>query len=180
MLSKIIDDDALAGSLHAAGPFPGLENELMTFGQFVGSWDLTWEGTSGDLAGFTAHGQVHFGWVLGGRAVQDVWIMPGPGAEGYGVPGRSFHGTTLRFYDPALGAWRSTWIEPINGRVRRFVGRAEGDDIVLVSLDAEPLLRWRFTEVTGDSFTWLGEHSTDEARTWVLDERMLARRSREP
>ena len=26
---------------------------------------------------------------------------------------------------PAIDAWRSTWIEPVNGRVRRFIGRPE-------------------------------------------------------
>ena len=34
----------------------------------------------------------------------------------------AFHGSTIRFYDPSIDAWRSTWIEPVNGRVLRFVG----------------------------------------------------------
>ena len=69
---------------------------LGTFGQFIGSWDLDWY-----IEGARAKGELHFGWVLGGRAIQDVWVVPG-----------RFHGSTLRFYDRALGAWRSTWIEP--------------------------------------------------------------------
>jgi hypothetical protein len=145
----------------------------MTFGRFVGSWDLVWHGLSD---GAQAVGELHFGWVLGGRAVQDVWIVPGPRQPGAGVPPRAFHGSTLRFYDRVLGAWRSTWVEPINGRVRKFVGREQDGEIVLVSLDDDPLLRWRFTEITDDSFTWLGECSTDEARSWQLEERMHATR----
>jgi hypothetical protein len=35
---------------------------------------------------------------------------------------------------------------------------------------------WRFTAITADSFTWLGELSVDEGRTWHLEERMDARR----
>lgn len=168
------DDAALASALHARVESPP-PAELMTFGQFIGSWDLRWYGTD-DGRAVEAVGELHFGWVLGGRAVQDVWIVPGPGEAGHGVPPRAFHGSTIRFYDAALGAWRSTWVEPVNGRVRKFIGRPDGDDINLVSLDEQPLLRWRFTEVRAESFTWLGEFSTDEARTWQLEERMVATR----
>ncbi len=90
----------------------------------------------------------------------------------------AFHGSTLRFYDPKLGTWRSTWIEPINGRVRLFVGRPTGGDIELISFDGDPLLRWRFTEIQPDSFWWIGECSTDETRTWRIEERMYCTRAR--
>lgn len=169
--------DALAPALHAAGPAAGHERALETFGRFVGSWHLRWHRVPDEL---DAIGEVHFGWVLGGRAIQDVWIVPGPGRPGEGVPPHAFHGSTVRFYYPALGAWRSTWIEPVNGRVRKFIGREEAGQIVLISLDGSPLLRWRFTEIRDDSFVWLGEHSIDEGRTWHLEERMVATRAQPP
>jgi len=84
------------------------------------------------------------------------------------------------FYDPALGAWRSTWIDPLNGRVRRFIGRPDGDDIILDGLDDEPAERWSFRDIAPgsapQSFRWTGEVSTDGRRTWRLDEEMLIRR----
>jgi hypothetical protein len=160
-------------TLHASGPAADLADELMTFGQFVGSWDLNWHSIEYKM---DAVGELHFGWVLGGRAVQDLWIVPGPDQPGFGVPPHAFHGSTLRFYDKALGAWRSTWIEPISGRVRKFIGRQQGGDIVLISMDGELLLRWRFTNIGPDVFTWLGECSNDEGRTWHLEERMEATR----
>jgi len=55
--------------------------------------------------------------------VQDIWIVPGRGHPGEGQPPSAFHGSTIRFYDPSIDAWRSTWVEPVNGRVRRFTGR---------------------------------------------------------
>ena len=67
-------------------------------------------------------------------------------------------------------------MEPVNGRVRRFTGRAHGADVELISDDEEPWLRWRFTDVGPDSFTWSAETSRDRGRTWVHDELMLARR----
>lgn len=89
----------------------------------------------------------------------------------------AFHGSTIRFYDPSIDAWRSTWIEPVNGRVRRFIGRPVGDDIVLLSDTEDPHLRWRFTDIGTDSFMWRAETSWDAGAGWKPDEEMLVTRS---
>ena len=78
-------DDGLVEALHVDGP-PGPDAEqLQLFGQFIGSWDIAWSGLDADGRPRTARGELHFGWVLGGRAVQDVWIVPGRGEPGAGV-----------------------------------------------------------------------------------------------
>jgi len=168
---------AFPEALHV-GPDPDLAGPLALFGRFAGAWDIEWHGTGEDGNPATMQGGLHVGWVLGGRAIQDVWRVPASGVVPPGL--RPFHGTTLRFYDPALGAWRSTWIDPLNGRVRRFIGRPEGDDIVLDGLDSDPAERWCFRDIApGDapeSFRWTGEVSADGRRTWRLDEEMLIRR----
>ena len=163
----------LIDALRADGPAGPYADKLMLFGRFIGSWDLEWRGSGSAHA----RGELHFGWVLGGRAVQDVWIVPGRGQPGENEPPLAFHGSTIRFFDPAIDAWRSTWIEPINARVRRFIGRPVGQDIVLVSDEDDPQLRWRFTDITPQSFTWRGETSVDGGETWTFDEEMLARRA---
>jgi hypothetical protein len=160
--------------LHAPGPDAALRDRLQLFGQFVGSWDLDWSGTDGGGAAARMQGELHVGWVLGGRAVQDVWIVPGRGRPGEGVPPLAFHGSTIRFYDAAIGAWRSTWIEPVNGRVRRFIGRPVDDGILLESNEDEPRLRWRFADITAVSFRWTAERSEDQGRTWYFEEEMIA------
>jgi hypothetical protein len=54
---------------------------------------------------------------------------------------------------------------------------ARGDDIVQEGkLDSGALLRWSFTDVTSDSFHWLGEHSADNGATWRLQVEVFARR----
>jgi len=166
----------LLAALHATGPADEHAGKLMLFGRFVGSWHLAWSGTDTTGQSATMSGELHFGWVLGGRAVQDVWIVPGRGQPGEGQPPLAFYGSTIRFYDPVIDAWRSTWIEPVNRRVRRFIGRVSGDDIVLLSDEEDPQLRWRFTDITAGSFTWRAETSYDGGATWQFDEQMLATR----
>lgn len=160
--------------LHASGPAAGLEERLSTFGRFVGAWTIRWvDAGSGD----EETGELHFGWVLAGRAVQDVWAVP---SERLAPTSRmrAFHGSTIRFFDPAIDAWRSTWVEPVNGRVRTFIGHEVDGDIVLISCDERPQLRWRFTEITDQSFVWLGEYSIDDGDSWQLEETMYAGRMR--
>lgn len=168
--------NGLIEALHVTGPAAEHADELMLFGQFVGSWWLEWSGTGPDRRPAGMSGELHFGWVLGGRAVQDIWIVPGRGQSDEGQPPLGFHGSTIRFYDPSIDAWRSTWIEPVNGRVRRFIGRRADEDIVLISAEDDPQLRWRFTDITPDSFRWHAETSRDRGTTWQFDEQMLATR----
>ncbi len=170
-------DHGLAEALHADEPDPALAGELMLFGRFVGSWRVDWTGAdrTGEPASMT--GELHVGWVLGGRAVQDTWIVPGRDRTGDTSHLRTFHGTTVRFYDPALGAWRSTWIEPVNARARRFIGRPAGDDIVLLSDEEEPYLRWRFSEIGASSMRWSAEISHDRGQTWAFEEEMRLTRT---
>lgn len=173
-----VSDNGLIEALHVQKVAEGLADKLMTFGQFVGSWNLDCTRTEGE--GHKVHmiGELHFGWVLGGRAVQDIWIVPGRGQPGEGQPPLAFHGTTVRFYDEEINAWRSTWVEPVNGRVRRFIGKLVDGNIMLLSDEDEPQLRWTFTKIYSDSFTWVGEISADGGSTWEVEEVMHASRKR--
>ena len=87
--------------MHATGPASELTNELATLGPSVGSGHVDWYASRSDRP--DAVGELHFGGVLGGRAIEDVWI-PAPGQPGANQPPSAFHGSTLRFYEPKLGA----------------------------------------------------------------------------
>lgn len=159
--------------LHSDGPNPEMGKKLMLFGQFVGDWDIledrnllsdgTWNVTRGEL---------HCGWILDGRAVQDVWMSIDESTNKT-IP----EGTTIRFYDAKIDAWHSVWISLIQGVVKTFVARQVGEEIVLEgrTSDGYPV-KWIFSDITQDSFRWRSEETHDNGKTWVLREEMRIRR----
>src|SRR5207249_3891479 len=81
------------------------------------SWNLEVVRYRGlDVATDGLKGEVHAAWVLEGRAVQDVWIMPRRDDRD-AVPdrGMNMYGTTLRSWDPSIRAWRIAWTNPVHG-----------------------------------------------------------------
>ena len=169
----------LADVLLADGPDPRHADALMLFGRFVGEWELDWTGYGPDgEQTMTERGEWIFGWVLEGRAVQDVWILPVRDQGTGGIdPSRKTHGTTLRVWDATLKAWRVTWISPLTGARVDLVGRWSGKDVVQVGVlpNGAPT-RWIFSEITRDSFRWTGETLQADGHTWKLEGEFLAKR----
>src|SRR5690606_1309060 len=122
--------EVFAGALVSADPHPDLAPEDRLFDPFIGSWDLEVTWYEGGRVTRTEPGEWHFAWVLEGRAVQDVWIVPRRDRRGAGADLYEY-GTSLRFPDPDLGGWRSTWLGPMHRVARVFTARREGDDVVL-------------------------------------------------
>ena len=152
-------------ALHSAHPAP--HRTLCLYGWLIGDWSMDAIVYLDDGTEHHGSGEIHFGWVLEGRAIQDVWILPGV-----------FYGTTLRVYDPGLDAWHILWSDPLRQFYARQIGRAHGQDIVQVGKnDSGEAVRWSFTEIMPDSFCWTGERSRDDGQTWQLQAKFLARRS---
>jgi hypothetical protein len=166
----------LADVLVASGPHPDHADALMLFGRFVGEWDLDWAEYDGNgEPSTTERGEWIFGWVLEGRAVQDVWILPTRASRNRAETRE--YGTTIRFYDPRLDVWLVTWSGPVNGARRTFVARQSGDEILQIGRTSDGLpMRWIFSAITDDSFTWRSLSSKDGEKTWQLHEEMHVRR----
>ena len=168
--------DALA----APGPLPDRAGDHDLYGWLVGSWDAEVIDHLPDGSVRSQSAEIHFGWALEGRAILDTWIAPArgdrqPAAQAPAAGNR--YGSTLRWFDPKLGAWRIQWVNPVSGVVNSLVGRRVGADIVQTGADADGrLVRWAFTEIRPDSFHWLGESSEDGGRSWLLETEFLARR----
>jgi hypothetical protein len=88
------------------------------------------------------------------------------------------YGTTLRIWDPAIQAWLIRWINPVTGHREEQIGRRIGNDIVQVGARPDgTATRWRFTEITHDSFHWIGESLNQDGETWKLEGEFRAKRT---
>lgn len=164
---------------------PGRSSEIPeshdVYGWLAGSWKLEAVHYKGvDVSGLGLEGEAYFGWVLEGRAVQDVWIMPRcPQRSAQTGKDNNMYGTTLRVWDPGIRAWLIRWINPVSGHREEQIGRRVGNDIVQIGArsDGTPT-RWRFTEITADSFHWIGEALNPDGNTWKVEGEFRARRIR--
>jgi hypothetical protein len=149
-------------ALEAAGPHPSLDVQAQTFDRFVGTWDCDYANYNDDGTTERTRGEVIFGWILNGRAVQDIWTWLDKNGE------RAI-GTTIRFFDSKAGKWRIVWVDPIARVIKILSGGAVDGRIVLEGTAEDgSRIRWSFNEIRKDSFVWRGEKSRNEGRTWRL------------
>jgi hypothetical protein len=89
------------------------------------------------------------------------------------------YGTTLRAWDSSIQAWRISWSNPAGDHFEQQIGRRVGGEVVQVGTRQDgTVTRWRFTEVTPNSFRWLGEAMAEDGATWNVQGEFLARRVR--
>jgi hypothetical protein len=178
----VADESSLsfAGVLHAGGPAPDRADSMALYGWLVGDWETEIVAHEPGGERHVGRGEIHAGWVLEGRAIQDVWMIPRrherAGAPDMPVAG-NWYGTTLRVYDPGDDVWRIFWIDLATQIFTRQIGRASGNTIVQDGThDTGERARWTFTDITPDSFRWSGEASGDEGATWWLQVEVYAHR----
>jgi hypothetical protein len=166
-------------ALAAAGRSSDIPAAQDAYGWLVGSWELNvlhyW---AQNVAARRIKGEVHAGWVLEGRAVQDVWIMPRRADRTPGLDKKfNMYGTTLRVWDPSIEAWRISWSNPAGDHYEQQISRKNGSDIVQLGTRPDgTTTRWSFTEITPDSFHWLGEALQPDGHSWRLEGEFRAER----
>ena len=162
-------------NLRAPNVHAGYEEKLRTFGQFIGVWDM-------DIKLFNEANQIvyhqpgvwMFSWILDGRAIQDVIVGPPKSDPAHG---ERRIGTTIRYYNETTKRWHITWMTATGQIYIHLEGGQKGDAIVLEGKDTDgSALRWMFTEITPESFHWLGYTSPDNGKTWRLEQEMFAKR----
>jgi hypothetical protein len=89
-------------ALASDGPAADRADKMNLYGWLIGRWTMDATVHPDDGGAHRGPGEIYFGWVLEGRAIQDVWILPGV-----------FCGTTLRVYDPNIDAWHILWSDPL-------------------------------------------------------------------
>jgi hypothetical protein len=176
-VNKQMEGNTVPEGLAASGPNSDYADKLMLFGQFVGDWEVDFTVYGSDGSKQIEKAEWHFGWVLEGRAIQDVFIIPRRLDREESDWAKKDYGTCLRFYDPAIDAWRVVWVSPPHGEILNFIAAQAGDEIVLEGKDLdETPMRWIFSKITPNSFHWRRMFSTDCGATWHLHKEMTVRR----
>jgi hypothetical protein len=165
-----IDD----GGLFASSPHASMVEQLRLYGQFVGDWDVVATAYIED-ATRTRRGEWNFRWVLEGRAVQDMFIVPARGARSSDQ--KQSYGTTLRMYDPQRDSWEITYVDPVYAAVFRLTARWVDGEIVQTGVDdAGRTYRWVFFDIKPDSFRWRAEVLQNDGKTWRKEQDFVATR----
>ena len=173
LLERAVMSNVAIRHLVSDQPSGELKEQLATFGQLIGSWDLVMNAIAedGSRAEFVA--EWHFGWVLQGRVVQDVLITRTPDGELVG------YGSTVRTYDDRDGKWWVVWQDPIAHEFAVLIARPSAEGIELEGQWPRPSgvkFRWAFSAIEPSAFHWEAFVSQDEGATWRLGEVMDATR----
>ncbi len=165
-------------ALGARGPHHDIVvSDNAIYAPLIGSWYLEVFDLEGDGARRVSEGEWHFGWVLEGRALQDVLVVPSRGERRNGIVAKNNRcATTLRFFDSASGMWRVHFFNPVNQTQEILLGEQQGADIVQKGVDAYGItLREIFSEITIDTFTWRREIANNFG-SWKLKSEYFAKR----
>ena len=145
-------------ALHSDGPAPDRADKMGLYGWLIGAWEMDVHIPLANGARYEGKGEIHFGWVLEGRAIQDVWITPPRGFRDDPVAAAAnFYGSTLRIYDPAIDVWHIFWLDPVKQFYSRMLGRADGNEIEQLTVNETPQRRWRFSDIKPSSFHWTAD-----------------------
>lgn len=166
-------------ALHSDSPAPDRAANMGLYAWLIGSWEMDVAIYNTDGTTRSSQGIIAAGWVLQGRAVQDIFAVPG-----------LFYGTTLRVYDPDHDVWHISWTDPVNQVYLTQTACAKGDEIIqegeetasaarlYATGDGDQVaarLRWIFSDITPNSFRWRSERSTDHTH-WRLQREYFVKR----
>jgi len=156
-----------------------LGENLNLFGQFVGEWEFDWYGYEPNQEKQFEKGEWIFSWVMEGRVIQDLWIIPERNRRNIPKLPKGEYGSTLRFFNEKTKVWNAVWVGPIKNRLHTFEARKIGEEIVMEETSNNDIkMKWILSEIKKDSFHWKSIISDDDGENWNLVQEMRVRRKR--
>lgn len=168
----------LMSELSAASANASLGEQAGVVDRLVGTWEVEYTDFGKDGKATHRTGKFIVGWIMDGRALQDLWIVNPSGTR----KDREVY-TDLLWFDPKSRTWHSAFVDPEHGSLARFTGGPVGDDgFVLETQDlGSKQTRWSISNLRSDSFAWRDEASNDGGKTWTLQaEYRMKRRGTAP
>ena len=166
-------DHTMIAVLAADGPHVSLGEHNKIMSRLVGRWAVEYMDISKDGKAVHRTGELLVGWILDGRAIQDVWIVDPSGSrkdrEGY---------TDIRYFDPKSGSWPATFVDPEHASVARFTGGSVGENSLVLETDDLGAVkhRWSFEDIERQSFVFRDEASSEDGKSWQLKSEYHMRR----
>jgi len=168
----------LTAALEATRPSPALGDHAHVLSRVIGTWDVEYTDFAQDGTATHRTGEFIVGWVMDGRAIQDLWIVNPSGTRRE----REVY-SDLHYFDSKTRTWHATFFDPEHASVAKFTGGPVGEDrFVLETQDlGSPQTRWSFNDIRPESFVWRDEASGDGGKTWRLQaEYRMKRRGAAP
>jgi len=154
-----------------------LQEKLSLFGQFVGDWDFEGIYEKGTPDEWRVPGEWLFSWILGGSAIQDIFICPSRKEREMNPHPDGEYGTTVRFYNPTKDAWDTCYGG--YGFMHILEAKQTGNQIIAENKDdSDAINQWVFSDVTHDSFHWQNRTSHDGGASWNVIFELYARRKK--
>jgi uncharacterized protein len=162
-------------ALISNAPSHELDGRSADFDWLIGGWSGVVRDYSDNGTVAVNSGEWWFSWILEGRAMQDVWMVPPPSARHGASRLNNRYGTTTRRFSASGGLWCIAWINPVSGAHTELRGRRLYDRIVLEGTQGGTPIRWSFVDITPSSFRWTGERQTSES-IWRLESEFILER----
>jgi hypothetical protein len=152
---------ALTCILSIVGPPAAQAAQNPLFDLLVGTWDVRYEFTDKAGKAQTSHGQVHYSWILDGKALQEIWTSDWESKD------LRPYGTTINFYDAKRQHWTAVWIYPASSMTQIMSGGDVNGAWVLTGRnEGGALERWTTTSNGRDNVVVRAEISNDDGKSW--------------
>jgi hypothetical protein len=175
-LAPVKVNDEFSRALLSDKPSAELGDDAGLYARLIGNWEVAVLDYNVEGRKFASTGRWYFSWVLEGRTIQDVFIVPDQRRPGLPIA-RNRYGTTLRQYDQASKQWKLYWFNPVSGVTNTLTARKADGQIIQEGKEVDgTLIRWTFLDIRPNSFHWRGEESKDGGHSYQLKAEFFARR----
>lgn len=155
-----------------------ISEEHNLFKPLIGDWDFVMSYHPGTPKERKVEGEWFFSWVLGGMAVQDVFVCPRRSTLITERDKCTVYGSVIRVYNQIKNNWDV--FSTCNGASLIMEANKVGDSIVMDSISASKYKVKRiFSDITENSFNWQIAISKDDGHNWLVHAKMSATRKKE-
>jgi len=157
-------------ALIAEGPHH--RKRLRNLGKLVGSWRVHGRRLNEETGQWEERDFRYLvSWIFEGRAIQDLEVITDADGQERTVA------VAVRVADPQAGIARVSYFAPAANEFANLIASTWKNGVRQDGSrnDGRPI-RWNFTDITDDSYTWEGWVSDDEGASWRLVEELRGTR----